>query len=149
MERVADNMEKYENYKSKMERLKKAMASGFYLEAIAIEYAVIEDRIESVLRHSGKFNPNRHKSLDSKLNKLGDMRREKKSLANKYFSEELLDSLYKWKNDKRNPLTHALLKLKLSDEELKETAEQGKTLAYAFRDKANQHNRALKRQKKQ
>ncbi len=148
MERAADNMEKHENYKKQMGQLKKAMASGFYLEAISIEYAVIEDRIESVLRHSGKFNPDKHKTLDKKLNRLSEMRREKKSLANKYFPEELLDSLYNWKNDKRNPLTHALLKLHLDEDEKKATAQQGEMLSKAFRDKANLYNRALDRQNK-
>ena len=39
---------KYLNYKEQMVRLKKAMAAQFYLEAIFIEYAVMEDRLESI-----------------------------------------------------------------------------------------------------
>ena len=48
------NMQKYFNYQEQMVRLKKAMAAQFYLEAIFIEYAVMEDRLASVLIHSGR-----------------------------------------------------------------------------------------------
>ena len=52
-----DNMQKYENYKEQMGRLKRALNSHFYLEAIFIEYAIMEDRLESGLRHAGRWNP--------------------------------------------------------------------------------------------
>ena len=48
------NMQKYFNYQEQMVRLKKALAAQFYLEAIFIEYAVMEDRLASVLIHSGR-----------------------------------------------------------------------------------------------
>ena len=49
------NMQKHFNYQEQMVRLKKAMAAQFYLAAIFIEYAVMEDRLESILRHSSAF----------------------------------------------------------------------------------------------
>ena len=49
------NMQKYENYKEQFKRLKKALENGFNLEAIFIEYAIMEDRTESVLRHAKKW----------------------------------------------------------------------------------------------
>ena len=58
---------KYLNYKEQMVRLKKAMAAQFFLEAIFIEYAVMEDRLESILRHSGVFYPERHNTIQAKL----------------------------------------------------------------------------------
>lgn len=57
MEQITDNMQKYANYKEQMGRLSKALTQGFFLEAIFIEYAILEDRLESILRHSGKWNP--------------------------------------------------------------------------------------------
>ena len=62
-------MIKYENYKEQMKRLKAAMANRFYLEAIFIEYAILEDRLESALRHSGKWHPkpDQHTSIDKKV----------------------------------------------------------------------------------
>ena len=52
-----DNEQKHINYTEQMGRLKKALKYEFYIEAIAIEYAVMEDRLESILRHEGVFNP--------------------------------------------------------------------------------------------
>ena len=46
------NQQKYENYTEQFRRLKKALANGFNLEAMFIEYAIIEDRTESILRHA-------------------------------------------------------------------------------------------------
>ena len=52
---LADNMQKYENYKEQFKRLNRALANGFNLEAVFIEYAIMEDRTESILRHAGKY----------------------------------------------------------------------------------------------
>lgn len=52
-----DNQQKYENYRVQSRRLVSALRSGFYLEAVFIEYAIIEDRLESALTHAGAFNP--------------------------------------------------------------------------------------------
>ena len=104
---INDNIQKYNNYREQMGRLKKAIDHGFYLEAIFIEYAIMEDRLESALRHGDKFNPKKHTSMEKKLGKLSEMRRQTKSLESKYFSEELLSSVYDWKSD-RNRLIHAL-----------------------------------------
>ena len=66
------NMQKYFNYQEQMVRLKKAMAAQFYLEAIFIEYAVMEYRLESILRHSGVFNPERHSTIQAKLRRVSE-----------------------------------------------------------------------------
>lgn len=66
IEEENDNHQKYLNYCEQMKRLKKALGSGFYLEAIFIEYAVLEDRLESALRHAGAFNPNKQGTIASK-----------------------------------------------------------------------------------
>ena len=64
MDTHIDNMQKYANYREQFGRLKKAINNNFYLEAIFIEYAIIEDRLESILRHSGKLNPEKHNQLN-------------------------------------------------------------------------------------
>lgn len=67
------NMEKYEAYRSMMVNLTKALKSGFYYEAIFIEYAIIEDRCLSVLLSAGvKVLDKRGNviKLSTKLNKL-------------------------------------------------------------------------------
>ena len=53
---LSDNLQKHENYREQFVRLKKALTSKFYLEAIFIEYSIIEDRTESILRHAEKWD---------------------------------------------------------------------------------------------
>ena len=48
------NMQKYANYKEQMERLNRAMKEHFFLEAMFIEYAVMEDRC--CKRNRGRFS---------------------------------------------------------------------------------------------
>ena len=74
--------EVYENYKEQMNRLKKAMANAFYLEALFIEYAIMEDRAEAILRYEGnEINAkNGFVSIDRKLNKILKIAEQKKSL---------------------------------------------------------------------
>ena len=54
MDVIADNQQKYENYREQICRLNKALKDHFYLEAIFIEYAILEDRLEAILCHSGR-----------------------------------------------------------------------------------------------
>ncbi len=144
MEQPISNMQKYENYKEQMGRLKKAMSAKFYLEAIFIEQAILEDRIESVLRHSGKFNPEKHNTLDRKLSRLGEMQRQKNGLVKKYFSDELFEEIYTWKKE-RNTLIHALMKQQLHTEDLSSFAERGLAMIKTVGAKASLYKRYLAR----
>ena len=53
---MTDNQQKYLNYKEQFKRLNRAFANGFNLEAMFIAYSIMEDRSESVLKHSGKYD---------------------------------------------------------------------------------------------
>ena len=53
---VENNAEKGITYRTMMVRRRIAMNCGFYLEAIMIEYAMIEDRLISFLYHSGAIS---------------------------------------------------------------------------------------------
>lgn len=141
---AVDNGQKFINYKEQMGRLKKALQNEFYIEAITIEYAVMEDRLESVLRHEGVFNPEKHGSLARKLNRVKDLRRRKDSLENKYFTEEFLDSITEWSKE-RNALIHALLKQELTTEKVKLTAEQGNDIVKKLTGKATSIRRKLEK----
>ena len=57
MEHPIANQQKYENYKEQFKRLNRALANGFNLEAMFIEYAILEDRTESILRHAEQWMP--------------------------------------------------------------------------------------------
>lgn len=52
---VADNTEKQATYKEQMQRFAKAMKEGFFFEAILIDYAMLEDRLRSMLYHAAFF----------------------------------------------------------------------------------------------
>jgi len=48
---VADSREKQATYAKNMARYKSAMTQGFYFEALVIDYAMIEDRLRSMIYH--------------------------------------------------------------------------------------------------
>ena len=147
MEQIPENMQKYYNYKEQMSRLKKALKQGFYLEAIFIEYAVMEDRLESILRHSNRWHPKpgQFLSISQKLGQVSALIRQKKTISKKYFTQELLDDIRAWKN-KRNPLIHALLKQDLREMDLQAIAEEGSALANTLCNKTTSYKRALERE---
>ena len=54
--RVKDNIDKYRTYATLMERYKKALDEQFYFEALIITYAMLEDRLRSMLYYMGTFD---------------------------------------------------------------------------------------------
>lgn len=146
---LAENMQKYENYRDLNVRLKKAIKGGFYLEAVFIEYGIVEDRLESILRYEGNsIKSQKHISINTKINKAKAISQEKKGLAGKYFTEEFLDSIYFWK-EKRNPLIHALMKRPFSTEDAKELSIEGDALVKELCRRANNYKRAVERKNKE
>ncbi len=146
MDQPVANQKKYENYREQMGRLKKALKEHFYLEAIFIEYAILEDRLEAVLRHAGRWHPKEgeHVSIDRKAKLVAKLAEEKKNPAHKYFPPELTDAVLAWK-DKRNRLIHALLKQDVHSEDLLAVAEEGLALVKQMCSKATSHRRVLER----
>lgn len=147
---MTDNQQKYLNYKEQFKRLNRAIASGFNLEAMFIAYSIMEDRSESVLKHAGKYEKylkkrgNRNPSIESKIKEILKCRSNRKDLMYRYFSDELLDNILDWK-DERNRMVHALLKQELTSEELENLALQGKEYARQFCNRATNYRRALER----
>ena len=146
-----DNMQKYENYKEQFKRLKKALENGFNLEAIFIEYALMEDRTESILKHADKWeaylkNRNGRSNIDSKIKYIQKMAENKKDLSHKYFSDDVLSEILVWK-DERNRLIHALLKQQLKHNEISDLAIKGNELLKVLKSKASNYNRAIERRK--
>lgn len=141
------NEQKYYNYKVQSQRLKKAMEYGFLLEAVFIEYAMIEDRTEAILRYEGNdIKSDNHVSIDRKIRKIKKIAEEKKSLAKKYFKEEFLDELIIWK-DKRNQIMHAMMKQALTTEGLLELAEDGQRLVKDLNRLSTNYKRAVERKR--
>lgn len=143
---IAENMLKYANYKEQHERLTKALKHNFYLEAIFIEYAIIEDRLTSILRYEGNTinSRNGYVSIEKKINKVRAISGESKGLAVKYFAPDFLDSIETWKN-RRNPLIHALMKQQLTTEGLWELAIEGQTIVKELSRLSQNYKRAVER----
>ena len=140
-----DNQQKYENYRAQSRRLTSALRSGFYLEAVFIEYAIIEDRLESALTHAGAFNPNRQRTITSKLSKLEKLCENRRGLARRYFSAELLAAIRAWK-DRRNPLVHELMKQRATTGDFEAVALEGQALVKTLKSKVGSFNNALERE---
>ena len=142
-----DNQQKYENYKEQFRRLNKALASDFNLEAMFIEYAIMEDRTESVLRHAGlwdaylKNRKSREPNISTKITYIQKRAENKSDLLHKYFADDLLAKILVWK-DERNRLIHALLKQQFAPHEISELAAQGNDLVRALRTRSSSYNRA-------
>lgn len=147
MDSTVDNQQKYENYRVQMGRLKSALRGHFYLEAIFIEYAIMEDRLEAILRHAGRWHSKEGSfvSIDAKAKKVAKLAEEKKNPAHRYFPQELTGEILAWK-ERRNQLIHALLKQSLHSEDLLEVAEEGERLTKQLCSKATSHRRAVEKQ---
>ena len=149
---MTDNQQKYLNYKEQFKRLNRAIINGFNLEAMFIAYSIMEDRSESVLKHARKYDryieklKGRNPSIDSKIKEILKCRNNRKDLMYRYFSDDLLDNILVWKEE-RNRMVHALLKQELTSEELENLALQGKDYARQFCDRATNYRRALERAK--
>lgn len=144
-ETIITGREKYRNYTEQFSRLNRALKNEFYLEAIFIEYAILEDRTESVLRHAGLWEAymkgKKIPAIGTKLTFIKNKAALKSCSLHSYFSDDLLEKLRSWK-DKRNPLIHDLLNQKLGADQLKDLALEGDRLVRILRTRATNHNRA-------
>lgn len=157
MENQISNMQKYDNYREIFGKLKRAMASEFYYEAIFLEYSIMEDRTESILKYAEKWdaylkkhrrgNPEREPTMESKIKYIKGQIESGNKLLNKYFGDDLLDRIIVWKED-RNTLIHALLNQQLNNEAVAEIALTGEKLTKELRNKSTNFNRAVERKNK-
>lgn len=151
-EATIDNQQKYENYKEQFQRLNKALANGFNLEAMFIEYAIMEDRTESILHHAElwdayiKSRKGREPTINSKVQYIQKRAENKKDLLHRYFSDDLLERVLAWKEE-RNRLIHALLKQQFEHNEIAVLATKGNELVKALRSKSGSYNRAIEKAK--
>ena len=149
---IIDNQQKYENYKEQFKRLNRSLSNGFYLEAMFIAYAIIEDRTESILRHGElweaylKKRKGKDPTLNSKITYIQGQVNGNNKLLHRYFSDDLLEQILQWKED-RNRLIHALLQQSLAHNEVRAIAERGDALVKKLRTQCGKYNRAVDLQK--
>ena len=137
------NTEKYEAYKAMKMNLSKALKAGFYYQAIFIEYAIIEDRCLSALKHAGvkyvESNGNEIK-LANKLRKMRGNPAFENNYVRKRITYDLIDKITEWKRD-RDILIHDLAKIPYNHESIKEIAERGKIIVDELDNKVRSINR--------
>ena len=134
--------QKYDIYKAMKVNLKKAVSSGFYYEAIFIEYAIIEDRCTSLLKHAGtKYLDNKGNEwkLSEKLRRL----RGNPAFDSKYVRKRLpldfLQEIEDWKRN-RDQLIHALAKVPYDNDRIKEIALTGQEIVRTLDNKTKSIN---------
>lgn len=123
---MINNFEKYDNYKILYAKLNKALKNDFYLEAIFIEYAIMEDRLKSILVTAKKEKASQL-SLARKLTSIKHYMSLKSSVLDRYLKFETVDNIKMW-SLKRNQLIHALASHRYHDEIIKDLANEGNQL---------------------
>lgn len=142
-----NSYEKRDRYAYLMKKLDKATKNEYYYEAIFIEYAIMEDRMESLLRHA------QIDCIDSKTGRLYTLDKKIKVIRNqkiftgdkyimKHLTEELISSILNWKTI-RNKLIHDLINVSYENEEIKNIALQGECLVKRLNTKTQLVNKHL------
>ena len=129
MDNMITNKQKYETYKVLKGKLAKALENGFWLEATMIEYAIMEDRLSSILDHARICTNayDKSKKFRNKLNSISLQIGKKHPAIDGKITPELLDEIDRWRDD-RNTLVHRSCLRVYNSEEVKALAETGKTL---------------------
>lgn len=123
MEQKINNNDKYLNYKDLKIRLKKALKMDFFYEASFIEYAILEDRLGSIVTYCDSRNAS-IQGIQKKINRLEKICLDGKIISFLDIKEEQISMLRAW-TKKRNDLTHNLTNLILDPQEIIEIASEG------------------------
>lgn len=131
--------DKLESYQTLHNKLNKALKNQFYLETIFIEYAIIEDRLISILEllRLGSSSKNLNENL-KKVIKLRDIN----FYIQKYFAIELLSEINDWRI-KRNKIVHESLKQGIDDTALQKISEKGYTIVKILSNKSQLYRRMI------
>ena len=143
---IKGNQEAFETYKTLFGSLNRAMNAQFYLEAVFIEYAILEDRTAALLRHIG--HPVKNKtSLARKINKLANLCTDNKNqYLGRYFIPDFFAQIREW-NNSRNQLVHALAKKTPDRETWQKVAIDGRKMARELSSKTKLCKKAVDRAK--
>ena len=125
-------------YRTFISRMNAAYDASMYLEASWYAYAVLEDRLLSLLRNSGGVGENGNGSKGKPIRMMGPKLKELSRRARK---DQLLkanfehDRLHKWK-EARNSLMHAMgdatLPIEDIDSAARELADNGRALVREY-----------------
>ena len=121
---MLSNDEKHEAYVQLKTRLKKALSSGFWLEACMIEYAIMEDRTTSILLHSGISSNGSKKKLSNKLNSIVYQIEKQHPIISKKVSLDTIFAIKEWK-EQRNEAVHRACIIRYDEDKLHSLADSG------------------------
>lgn len=138
-----NNKEKQSKYALLMKKLDIATNEEFYFEAILIEYAILEDRTESILRHADIKVP---KGLQKKINTIKENKIFEEEKIKKHLTDKLINSIEIWKNH-RNKIIHDLVESSYDKKEIKDIALTGECLVKRFANKSVLVNKYLENKK--
>ena len=128
-----------------MEKLTKAVRNEFYYEAIFIEYAILEDRTESLLRHASYKTKNidgNNISLYEKINKINLCSKFNDKYIKKHITIDFMNKIDNWRK-KRNKLIHDLINCSYKDEHVKIIADEGYEIVKKMNSKTTMVNKFL------
>ena len=141
------NMLKYETYRAMHMNLSKAMKNGFYYEAVFIEYAILEDRLASILKYARIPYVNskgREINITDKLKKIENRPELSDRFYRERLSEPFLQRIREWLT-RRNDLIHHLANIPYDHESVRQTAEQGLELVRDVQNVSRSVTTRLKR----
>ncbi|WP_176069933.1 hypothetical protein [Piscinibacter koreensis] len=131
--------------------MKKADAAGYYMEACWIQYAIVEDRFNSVIRHAyptqGEAFLKTLRGLDRKLEHISEKIHPRDEDCLKNVHKELLGRIKRWK-DKRNDLMHEITDtpdFKSINDKLARMAPEGAALVNELASRVRKYKAAVHR----
>ncbi len=142
-----DKMEKRAKYAELMVNLKKAISNRYYYEAIFIEYAILEDRTESMIRHAGiKFRDGVIVTLDLKLKVIRSNAKFRDYYVKQHIKRDMIEGIMRWKS-KRNRLIHDLVNTRYRNKEIEVLANDGYEIVKVFNNKSTLVNKYFDKNK--
>lgn len=146
---------RYELYRGAHRRLKQALSSGFWIEAIALCESMISDRLESRISHlnNHESEARRHQVLGGLVNRLKSTEKKRGYAA----LHALYEEVRLWNAERNRAIHHAV---KISDgeafrkwderySELEETARTGSLLVQRLSDELKRIKLAEERKQKE
>ena len=128
-----------------MAKLKKATDNEYYYEAIFLEYAILEDRTDSLLKHANIEIVNKNGfpwKLNEKINKIKSRKEFEDLYIKKHLTKDLIDSIYEWKCN-RDKLMHNIMNLNYKSSEVKMLALNGECMIKKLNNKTRLVNNFL------
>ena len=140
------NQEKAEKYSLLKAKLKRAISSSFWFEALMIEYAIIEDRTSSILQHGNvcrnAFDPN--KNLYNKLRSINLQIGKGHPVISKKVNPDTINEIIEWRTA-RNDLVHRACSHVYDENAVKGLALQGNELVRRLINDSRKVSRAYKK----